>query len=81
MKRKTGLVFYNTSAFDFGRLLEDPEGLRANLVDYITGFSANIDVFERFKFENELATLDEKNRLYLVTSKFAEFPSGHCAQR
>lgn len=41
-------------------------------MDYITGFSANIDVFERFKFENELATLDEKNRLYLVTSQFAE---------
>lgn len=72
VKRKTGLGFYNTSAFDFVRLLEDPEGLRANLMDYITGFSANIDVFERFKFENELATLDEKNRLYLVTSKFAE---------
>ncbi|MCH9733363.1 MAG: type I restriction-modification system subunit M [Actinomycetia bacterium] len=72
VKRKTGLGFYNTSAFDFTRLLEDPEGLRANLMDYITGFSANIDVFERFKFENELATLDEKNRLYLVTSKFAE---------
>lgn len=72
VKRKTGLAFYNTSAFDFARLLEDPEGLRANLMDYITGFSANIDVFERFKFENELATLDEKNRLYLVTSKFAE---------
>ena len=72
VKRKTGLSFYNTSAFDFDLLLEDPEGLRANLMDYITGFSANIDVFERFKFENELATLDEKNRLYLVTSKFAE---------
>ena len=41
-------------------------------MDYITGFSANIDVFERFKFDNELATLDEKNRLYLITSKFAE---------
>ncbi|MCE7885839.1 MAG: SAM-dependent DNA methyltransferase, partial [Actinobacteria bacterium ATB1] len=64
--------FYNTSAFDFKTLLEDPEGLRANLMDYITGFSANIDVFERFKFENELATLDEKNRLYLVASQFAE---------
>ncbi|WP_024442709.1 class I SAM-dependent DNA methyltransferase [Mycobacterium sp. UM_WGJ] len=72
VKRKTGLTFYNTSAFDFKTLLEDPEGLRANLMDYITGFSANIDVFERFKFENELATLDEKNRLYLVTSQFAE---------
>ena len=72
VKRKTGLAFYNTSAFDFKTLLEDPEGLRANLMDYITGFSANIDVFERFKFENELATLDEKNRLYLVVSQFAE---------
>ncbi len=72
VKRKTGLGFYNTSPFDFKLLLEDPEGLRANLMDYITGFSANIDVFERFKFENELATLDEKNRLYLVTSQFAE---------
>jgi type I restriction enzyme M protein len=72
VRRTTGLSFYNTSEYDFGRLLEDPEGLRANLMDYITGFSANIDVFERFKFENELATLDEKNRLYLVVSKFAE---------
>ena len=72
VKRKTGLSFYNTSQYDFARLLEDPEGLRANLLDYITGFSANIDVFERFKFENEIATLDEKGRLYLVVSKFAE---------
>lgn len=72
VKRKTGLAFYNTSEFDFARLLEDPEGLRSNLLDYITHFSANIDVFERFKFENEIATLDEKNRLYLVVSKFAE---------
>jgi type I restriction enzyme M protein len=72
VKRKTGLNFYNTSPFDFKLLLEDPEGLRANLMDYVTSFSANIDVFERFKFENELATLDEKNRLYLVTSQFAE---------
>ena len=67
MKRKTGLGFYNTGAFDFATLLADPEGLSANLVAYITGFSANIDVFERFKFENELATLDERNRLYLIT--------------
>jgi type I restriction enzyme M protein len=72
VRRKTGLGFYNTSAFDFARLLKEPDALRSNLMDYITGFSANIDVFERFKFENELATLDEKNRLYLITSKFAE---------
>ena len=72
VKRKTGLAFYNTSRYDFARLLEDPEGLRANLIDYLTGFSSQIDVFERFKFEAEIATLDEKNRLYLIVSKFAE---------
>lgn len=72
VKRKTGLSFYNTSPYDFATLLKEPEGLRANLVDYITGFSASIDVFERYKFDNELATLDEKNRLYLITSIFAE---------
>ena len=72
VKRKTGLGFYTTSEFDFARLLEDPEGLRSNLLDYIRHFSSNIDVFERFKFESEIATLDEKNRLYLVVSKFAE---------
>jgi type I restriction enzyme M protein len=72
VRQKTGRRFYNTSEFDFAKLLADPEGLRSNLIDYISRFSANIDVFERFKFENEIATLDEKGRLYLVVSKFAE---------
>lgn len=72
VKRATGLGFHNTSEYDFRSLLADPDGLRANLVDYLTKFSAEIDVFERFKFENEIATLAEKNRLYLVVSKFAE---------
>lgn len=72
VRQKTGFRFYNTSEFDFAKVLADPEGLRSNLIDYISRFSSNIDVFERFKFENELATLDEKGRLYLVVSKFAE---------
>ncbi|SED42262.1 class I SAM-dependent DNA methyltransferase [Streptomyces sp. 2314.4] len=72
VKRKTGLTFYNTSQYDFARLLEDPEGLRANLIDYLSHFSGNIDVFERFGFEAEINKLDEKNRLYLIVSKFAD---------
>lgn len=72
VRQQTGRRFYNTSAFSFANLLADPEGLRSNLIDYISRFSANIDVFERFKFDNELATLDEKGRLYLVVSRFAE---------
>ena len=72
VKRTTGMPFYNTSRFDFAELLKDPEGLAANLIDYTTGFSDNIDVFDRFKFAAEVATLAEKNRLYLVVSKFSE---------
>jgi type I restriction enzyme M protein len=72
VKGKTGLSFYNTSQYDFERLLEDPEGLRANLVEYISSFSGNIDVFERFGFEAETNKLAEKKRLYLIVSKFAE---------
>jgi len=72
VKRTTGMPFYNTSPFDFAALLKDPEGLAANLIDYTTGFSENVDVFERFKFAAEVTTLAEKNRLYLVVSKFAE---------
>lgn len=72
VRQKTGLRFYNTSEYDFAQLLAEPDQLRSNLIDYISRFSSNIDVFDRFKFENEIATLDEKGRLYLVVSKFAE---------
>jgi type I restriction enzyme M protein len=72
VRQKLGLPFYNSSEFDLGKLKSDPDGLRDNLIDYISRFSANVDVFERFKFENEIATLDEKKRLYTVVSKFAE---------
>lgn len=72
VKRQTGLAFYNTSEYDFARLLKEPEGLRANLIDYISHFSSNIDVFERFGFEAEINRLEEKNRLYLIVARFAE---------
>lgn len=72
VRRATGLSFYNTSNFSFVNLLGDPDALRVNLRDYIEKFSANIDVFDRFKFENELATLDEKDRLYMVVQKFGD---------
>lgn len=71
VRKQTGLPFYNTSEFDFSRLLTDHDGLADNLLDYVARFSPNIDVFTRFKFENEIVTMAEKGRLYLVVSKFA----------
>ncbi|WP_193070153.1 type I restriction-modification system subunit M [Brevibacterium aurantiacum] len=71
MRRATGLSFYNTSQYDFDRLMKDPDQLRENLIEYVTSFSSNIDVFEQFGFEQVISTLDENNRLYLVVEKFA----------
>jgi len=72
VRQKTGLQFYNTSPWTFTRLVSDPDGLEANLIDFIAGFSTNIDVFTRFKFESEIHQLAEKNRLLLLVQKFAE---------
>ncbi|HKT55585.1 MAG TPA: class I SAM-dependent DNA methyltransferase, partial [Microbacterium sp.] len=72
VRKATGLRFYNASPWTFTRLLGDPEGLQANLVDFIAGFSKNIDVFERFRFEGEIHQMAEKNRLLLVVQKFSE---------
>lgn len=71
MRRATGLSFYNTSQYDFARLLQDPDQLAGNLIEYVTSFSSNIDVFEQFGFEAVIHTLNENERLYLVVEKFA----------
>lgn len=65
--------FYNTSPFDLGKLVADPQDLRANLASYLAGFSSNVrDIFERFEFDKTLNKLAEKNKLFAVTEKFAQ---------
>ncbi|WP_228480761.1 type I restriction-modification system subunit M [Microbacterium luteum] len=65
--------FYNTSPFDFAKLVADPADLRANLSSYLAGFSANVrDIFDRFEFDKSLNKLAEKNKLFAVTEKFAQ---------
>ncbi|MBD7956390.1 SAM-dependent DNA methyltransferase [Microbacterium sp. Sa4CUA7] len=69
----SGHEFYNTSAFDFAKLVADPQDLRANLSAYLAGFSPNVrDIFDRFEFDKTLNKLAEKNKLFSVTEKFAQ---------
>lgn len=72
IRQKYGLHFHNTSNFSLGNLTQDPDNLRSNLIDYISRFSADVDVFERFEFENQITKMDEKNRLFQVVSQFGE---------
>ncbi|MBH8567536.1 SAM-dependent DNA methyltransferase [Microvirga sp. STS02] len=63
---------YNVSPFTFRKLLDDPENIAANLVNYIQSFSPKVrEIFEMFKFEAEIDLLDKQDRLYLIVKEFA----------
>jgi len=71
LAKASGQSFYNTSAFTLQTLMGDPASIKANLIDYLHGFSDNVrDIFERFEFEKQIEKLDAENLLYLVTQKF-----------
>ncbi|WP_181724053.1 type I restriction-modification system subunit M [Nocardia gipuzkoensis] len=65
-----GLSFWTTSDYTLKKALQDPNNLAANLIDYVGGFSANLDVFKSFDFENVIRTLDTRDRLTQVTRHF-----------
>ncbi len=72
LKQASGYEFYNTSPLDFGRLLDDPNGLPQHLAEYIAGFSKNVrEIFDRFAFEQQIAKMAERNLLYEVIKAFA----------
>lgn len=73
LRRASGLAFYNTSRYDFKKLLADAPHLAANLRNYIAGFSPNMrEVLEKFDFDNTIAKLDEAGLLFQVVERFKD---------
>ena len=59
LQTTSGFAFYNTSAYDFARLLADAPHIAENLRNYIAGFSPNMrEVLEKFDFDNTISKLD-----------------------
>lgn len=70
-KTGSGQAFYNTSKYTLKTLLDDPKNLRSNFENYLNGFSDNVqDIISKFKFRNEIETLDEGNKLFSTIEKF-----------
>jgi type I restriction enzyme M protein len=68
-----GQQFFNISALDFRRLLDDQANVADNLRAYIGAFSESArDVIEKFDFNAQITKLDRANLLYLVISRFAD---------
>lgn len=71
LRKASGFAFYNTSRYDFDKLLADAPHLAANLRNYIAGFSPNMrEVLEKFDFDNTISKLDEAGLLFQVLERF-----------
>ena len=73
IKKQTGLKFFNHSNYDLQRLKGDPNGLKVNFPNYISGFSENVfEILENFQLEKPVEKLLKNNKLYLLIDKFTE---------
>jgi type I restriction enzyme M protein len=73
LARAAGEAFYNTSPFTLRRLLDNPKQLKANVEAYLDGFSPNVqEILDKFKFRNQLQTLDEADALGHLIQKFVD---------
>jgi len=71
LRKASGFAFYNTSRYDFEKLLSDAPTAAANLRNYISGFSPNMrEVVEKFDFDNTVSKLDEASLLFKVLERF-----------
>lgn len=72
LNSKSGFkYFHNHSKFDIEKLLGQPNDIRKNLQNYIAGFSRSVkEIFESFRFDEQIARLDKANLLYQVVKDF-----------
>jgi type I restriction enzyme M protein len=71
LEKASGFAFYNTSRYDFEKLLGDAPHVAQNLRNYIAGFSSDMrEVLERFDFDNTISKLDEAGLLFQVLERF-----------
>lgn len=67
----SGLAFYNTSKYTMKKLLADPKNIDDNFLDYLNGFSENVqDIITKFKFRNQLETFQSTGITFSLIEKF-----------
>ena len=69
--RISGFDFYNTSNFDFAKLIADPDGVEGNFEAYLQGFSSNIkDIIDNFDFANTVKLMVKGGVLFVTLQEF-----------
>ena len=73
MHRISGYQFYNTSQYTLGELCNDADHIAANFVEYINGFSANVqEICRELNMDDHIRKMNKDGCLYSVVKAFSE---------
>ena len=71
LKETSGQNFYNTSEYDFKKLLNDPANIEENFYNYLNGYSKEVtDIVENFDLKRHIQKMANNNILYTVIETF-----------
>lgn len=71
LKETAGQKFYNTSKYDFKRLLDDPDNIEENFYNYINGYSDEVkDIIKNFDLNRQIKKMASNGILYQVIDTF-----------
>lgn len=71
LKETAGQKFYNTSKYDFKRLLDDPDNIEENFYNYINGYSDEVkDIVKNFDLNRQIKKMASNGILYQVIDTF-----------
>ena len=71
LRKTAGYDFYNTSKFDFAKLVADPDNIEVNFEAYLQGFSSNVkDIIENFDFANTVKLMIKGGVLFVTIQEF-----------
>lgn len=69
----SGYKYYNLSKHSLKNMLNAPDNIKENFLDYLDGYSKRVkDIIENLKFKEQVETLAQTGRLFTVVKKFSE---------
>ena len=71
LKETAGQKFYNTSKYNFKKLLDDPDNIEENFYNYINGYSDEVkDIIKNFDLNKQIEKMAGNGILYQVIDTF-----------
>ena len=71
LKETAGQKFYNTSKYDFKKLLDDPDNIEENFYNYINGYSDEVkDIIKNFDLNKQIEKMSGNGILYQVIDTY-----------